>query len=859
MLKKKFAWEGNPLFLVDGSSYIYRAFYAYRNLTRSDGFPTNVIYIVLRLILKILKEEKPRYLGFFVDGPKPTFRKEIWAEYKANRLKMPEDLAKQIPSLLQGLKLLGVYSLITEGIEADDCIASLAARFKDEFPIVIVGSDKDLNQLLSPGVFIWDPGGKEEKFLSVEDFVQKWHFAPRSWPDFQALVGDSSDNIPGVPGIGPKTAQNILKQFATLEELEQNLDKLKGKARKVIEECFPKVYQYRELTRLRQDCCQEIDLKTLTLGEPDWPAFKNFCKEYEFFSLLREIEELDSSKKRVEKGKAPNLPFFELEKKASTKVSRPQVQEKQLKNLEQICAIWKEGEKFFIGDGKLELEINEKLSGEFLDTRKEIYLSSLKDFYSQYSFPWIRENCFDLSLAAYLLDPEQRDYSLSTLLQGIAREVEHLVSPGEPLSRSILSLGKHLRAKLQAANLEELLLKLEQPLSVVLVNMEKRGILLDLEKFKLFLKEVKKELKDLTQEIYKLAGKEFNIRSSQQLAQVLFEELKLKSRKKTPTGQFSTAESALESLRHQHPIVELILRYRSLEKLRSTYLEPLPKKVDSKNRLHTTFNQLATATGRLSSSNPNLQNIPIKGEYGPRMRACFVAPENKFLLSADYSQIELRILAHFSQDPYLVQAFKEGQDIHTATACLILEKKPQEISADDRRKAKTINFGLLYGMGPLKLSRELNISLKEAKSFIELYFKKFAGVKRFYEQVETQAMEKGFVTTILGRRRFLPHIFSRNEQMVAQAKRMAINTVVQGSAADVIKKAMLLVEEDEVLKEIEARQILQVHDELVLEVPRPKIELAVQRIKEIMEGVYAFAVPLVVDVGFGHNWGEAHS
>ncbi|HKK33948.1 MAG TPA: DNA polymerase, partial [Desulfomicrobiaceae bacterium] len=417
----------------------------------------------------------------------------------------------------------------------------------------------------------------------------------------------------------------------------------------------------------------------------------------------------------------------------------------------------------------------------------------------------------------------------------------------------------YLESRLHGAGLLELMQDLELPLIPVLRDMERVGIRLDQDAFRIFLDNVQARLDECTATILEQAGQEFNIRSSQQLAEVLFSSLGLTSKRKTPGGAPSTASGVLEEMRDQHPIISEILEFRMLEKLRSTYLAPLPKLADSGGRIHTTFNQLATATGRLSSSRPNMQNIPIRGRFGPRMRSCFIADTGNVLVAADYSQIELRVLAHMSGDPNLLDAFQNNEDIHSRTAALLFDTEPDQVESEQRRKAKTINFGLLYGMGPQKLGRELSISLNQAKEFIRIYFSRLSRVREFYEQIEERAKENGAVTTVAGRRRLLPDINSRNANIAQQARRMAINTVVQGSAADIIKKAMLAVHGDERLRELGARLILQVHDELIIELPEANGPAAGARLAELMADVYELAVPLSVDWGVGKNWAKAHS
>ncbi len=854
-LKKRLNLTEEPVFLVDGSSFLYRAFYAYPDLKRADGFPTNAIYIVLRMLFKIIREEKPKFLGFFLDGRGPTFRHELFKPYKANRLKMPENLALQIEPLLQGVRTLGLMTKVPEGVEADDCIASLTHRFKQNCPIIIVGSDKDLWQLLDENVFVWDPGQKKEKLITLETFIAQQGLKPEQWADFQALVGDKVDNIPGVPGVGPKTALALLKEFHSLEDLQAGLNQLKPKMAEKLRPHLNDILTYRELTRLKMDCCEEIELDDLQCGQINTDLLTSFLNEYEFKSLLKEVP--GAMPKSLGPGAGSRENVIKLPISAST----PQPLDSSTTFHNQQVGLFFEQNRWFLGVGSKEWEFSES-AGPARQlvarlTGAQIFVPSLKELLlkDKIWFDLPTTSFFDLSLSAYLLNPEDRNYSWERLFRSLAGEIG--VSE-ESKGLATLKMGQVLKERIAQASLDKLMQELEIPLVPVLVKMEQRGIRIDLHAFKEFLIEVKDRLAELTEEIYSLAGRKFNIRSSQQLAEVLFYDLGLKSKKKTPKGAVSTSVAALESLVGQHPIIELILKYRTLEKLRSTYLEPLPQKVDENGRLHTHFNQLATATGRLSSSNPNLQNIPIRGEFGPRMRSCFVAAPGKLLVAADYSQIELRILAHMSEDETLLEAFELGQDIHSRTAALLFDKSVEDVTVDERRKAKTINFGLLYGMGPQKLGRELSISLNQAKEFIQIYFSKLKKVKEFYAYIQEEAQKKGYVTTIAGRRRLLPGINSRNAHVVAQARRMAINTVVQGSAADIIKKAMILADRDDLLQKFKAHLILQVHDELILEVEKDYARDAGQRLSAIMSGVYTLKVPLVVDWGVGENWGKAH-
>jgi DNA polymerase-1 len=843
-LRETFNWSEPPLFLIDGTSFIYRAFYAYPDLSRSDGFQTNALFIVLRLLLRIKREEDLRFGCFIVDGRGPTFRHELLPSYKEQRLKMPEGLFKQIEPLLQAASLLGIPRYTTQESEADDCIASLAAQFKESAPVVIVGSDKDLRQCLDRNVVLWDPGQKTQKLTTVDGFQESEGLSPEQWPDFQALVGDKSDNIPGVPGIGPKTAKKLLGRFPSLDALKAGFDRLSAKEQEKLAPHLDDVFLYRRLTSLRTDLSQVGHLSELRCDPTDWAGLKSFLETYEFKSLLKELDLSDQP--AVEN--APRSQSFQARNQAL-----PDLQGLEL-------GLVPAGDGQFLLASEQEEYLVQGSPDQLLaalDQAATLIVPSYKDFlqiserFEELPLP----RFFDLSLAAYLLNPEERDYSWPRLLQTYLSQV-HVHHDNEGLAA--LHIGRLLRPRLEEAGLMELKYSVEMPLIPVLRRMEKRGLGIDLQAFDHFLQDVQNDIDRLSRTIFERAGREFNLRSPQQLAEVLFDDLGLRAGRKTPGGVPSTASAVLEGLQSQHPIIEDILAFRSLEKLRSTYLDPLPRQVWDDGRLHTHFNHLATATGRLSSSRPNLQNIPIRGSFGPRMRSCFVADSGCELIAADYSQIELRILAHLSGDEDLCEAFSRGEDIHTRTASILFDKSAGAVSSDERRKAKTINFGLLYGMGPQKLAREMGIGLKEAKSFIDIYFSRLSGVRQFFEQIEATARHQGFVTTLAGRRRLLPDIASRNTNLAEQSRRMAINTVVQGSAADIIKMAMVAVDTDQLLGQLQSRLILQVHDELLLESPRENVRRAGERSAELMSSVRQLIVPLTVEWGFGKNWSEAH-
>jgi DNA polymerase I len=877
-LKDKLGFTGEPLYLIDGSSFLYRGFYAFPDLRRSDGLPTNAVFIVMRILLRLLREEKPRYAGFFLDGPGKNHRHELFPDYKANREAMPEPLAAQIEPLKQGAALFGFPPIVLQGAEADDGIASLANRFKERMPVVIVGSDKDLRQCLSDNVVLWDPGGKQDKLVTLSDFTGEYGIAPSSWPDLQALVGDASDNIPGIAGIGPKSATALIRDWPDLESLKDHLGEVRPAWRDKIAPRIKDAFTYRELTRLKTGLLGDMSLEALTITPARKKDILGFLTEFEFRSLARELAAVpepaapgppaaakpaaaEAKKPAVEQlslfaaPKAPGLsaaPSAPLPPRLAGVTALPDLSGASvgLVDLGEDLELAAHGKAYRLAAGA-------DLAGA-LARAGRIYAPSYKDLLSRYpAFAGVpQEAWFDIGLAGYLLNPEDRNYAFERLLAGYGESLPAVFD--RPGAEAALALGQTLQARISQAGLAELLRGLEIPLIPVLVAMERAGIGLDAAQFETFLTEVSRDLERLTGEIHTLAGGEFNIRSSKQLGEVLYGKLGLKRQGKTPGGAVSTSVEALERLAGESPVVDRVLEFRKLEKLRSTYLDPLPKLAGADGRIHTTFNQLATATGRLSSSNPNLQNIPIRGPMGRRMRACFTAAPGCALAAADYSQIELRVLAHFSNDPTLVDAFERGLDIHAQTAALLCDKSPQDIGPDDRRLAKTINFGLLYGMGPQKLSRDLGIAMNKAKEFIAKYFERLGGLKAFYEDVLEKAGRAGYVTTLAGRRRFLPELHSQNNQLQSQAKRQAVNTVIQGSAADIIKMAMIAVAGDAELAGLEAQLILQVHDELVVEAPEKNAAEAGRRLAQIMGKIYSLRVPLAVDTGVGHTWAAAH-
>lgn len=919
-----------PIFLMDGSAYIYRGFFANRSLQRSDGFPTGALVVVTRILLRILRHEHPRWFAFIEDGKGKNFRHSIYSAYKANREAMPEELVCQLEPIQKMVQALGVRLEISHGCEADDCIASLAERFCKEHPVVIISADKDLKQCLGPNVTMWDPGAKQERLLTEELFTAETSVSPILWADMQAVIGDPVDNIPGVPGIGPKTASQIFSICPGLEAIKEHFALLSPKIQKKLKPYLVDIFTWRKLTTLSRTECRDVTLDDLAVAPVHAAEARGIAREYELISLLRDIDglcshslipQIGTTRRSVEPAQenrrlalvnsseeqgadtnemmdVVNIQSDSIEKSLhrtvvpvsllDTVCPLPLHQLGELSELPDckggnLAVIWPgesktsafcalrlaqyegkgpQGNVEFSWQGQGAVLANWAAGAEMLIVADSKSLLGMGSCWKEEIEKRASQGkgLFDLGLAAYLFNPEEGDYSWSRLAS-VARFSDPKGACASPGALA-LGLADRNRARLDRDGLSSLYFKLELPLVPVLAGMENDGIAIDMHAFKIFLNEVQIELSSLTETVFKQAGGPFNIRSSQQLGELLFTKLGLPQGRKTKGGQASTSQEALEKLAGSHSVVDAILRYRKLEKMRSTYLEPLPQLTDTAGRLHTTFNQEATATGRLSSSNPNLQNIPVRGPLGKRMRSCFVAREGALLVSCDYSQIELRVLAHMSQEKALLKAFHDGEDIHARTAALIYEVDKEDVTAEQRRNAKTINFGLIYGMGAQKLAREIGLSTTEAKLFIARYFERFSGLKAFYERVERLARSAGFVTTLGGRRRPLPGIVSNNGQISALARRQAVNTVIQGSAADIIKMAMLAVWRDTLLRQWQARMVLQIHDELVLEVPKDKALDTGARVSKLMECVKpagsSFTVPLLVDWGAGQDWGTAH-
>ncbi len=878
------------LFLIDGSSYLYRAYFAIRQpLTTHKGLPTKAILGVTNMLWKVLREKDPKYVAMIWDAKGPTFRHDLYPEYKANRPEMPDDLSIQIPYVRKVVDALGIAQLEKEGYEADDIIATLVTRLKDQ-NILIVSGDKDLLQLVSPMVTIWDPM-KDER-IDLDTFKERFHIAPEKLLDVMALSGDTSDNIPGVPGIGPKTALKLIQKYGSLEALFEHVDEIKGKTGERIRENMDRIQLWKRLVSLSRQVEVPSDINQFVRRPPDQRLLRNIFQELEFTRFLKEmlpektisfedyelVQSKESLSRWAEKIKKNGEVVIDTETTSEFAMRARLVGISLCVTPPHACYI-PVGHQ--TNEPQLSLEeVAQVLGGIFADPAIAKTGQNIK-----YDLIVLKKHALDLNgvsgdtmIASYLLNPTKRQHNLAQIAQEVLghkmisfKEVTANRSKANnfasvELARArdyscedvhVTSLVKEvLWQRLKESGLWELFHQVEVPLIDVLAKMEMHGILVDTNGLNQLSEEFSHSLNKLENEIYTVAGQHFNINSPKQLAEILFEKLKLPQIKKTKkkTG-YSTDMEVLSELSKQHVLPGLIVRYRNLAKLNSTYVDGLRRMVHPETgRIHTSFNQTVTATGRLSSSDPNLQNIPVRSKEGRRIRALFVAEEGKLLLSADYSQIDLRVLAHYSGDKTLIEAFKRGEDIHTRTAAEVFDTSQDLVTPDMRRAAKTVNFGIIYGMSAYGLAKELGIDRKEAKDFITRYFNRYPGVKRYMDEIVKSAREKGYVTTILGRRRYIPDLRSRTRAVREFAERTAINTPIQGSAADIIKLAMLRVDKNLTEMECDSALVLQVHDELVLEVRKDELEKVANMVKETMETVVELAVPLTVNIGWGKDW-----
>lgn len=926
----------NPLILVDGSSYLYRAYHAFPPLTNGSGEPTGAMYGVLNMLRSLLLQYRPSHVAVVFDAKGKTFRDELFAEYKSHRPPMPDDLRAQIEPLHQMVKAMGLPLLVVSGVEADDVIGTLAQEAEKAGHAVLISTgDKDMAQLVTPNITLINT--MNNAILGPQEVCEKYGVPPELIIDFLALMGDSSDNIPGVPGVGEKTAQALLQGLGGLDALFSNLDKISSLTFRGAKTMSAKLEQNKDvaylsykLATIKTDVELDVTCDELKVTAPDDDQLHQLFSRYEFKRWLADVEAgkwLEGKKERPT-GQSSNKVFVAAESAPAVEVTAVLSQEnyqtildekslsdwiERLKNAE-VFAFDTEtdgldtlssnliGFSFAVAPGEAAYL---PVAHDYLDAPAQLdrnwVLAQLKPLLEDENALKVGQNlkfdqsmlarydidlrgiAFDTMLESYVLDSVAGRHDMDSLAERYLNHktitFEEIAGKGKnqltfnqialeqagPYAAEdadvTLQLHFVLWPKLQQSEgLKRVFQEIEMPLLPILSRIERTGVLIDQNILAAHSKELTIRLDELEKQAHELAEEPFNLASPKQLQAILYEKQKLPILKKTPGGAASTNEEVLAELALDYPLPKVILEYRGLAKLKSTYTDKLPLMINPvSGRVHTSYHQAVTATGRLSSRDPNLQNIPVRNEEGRRIRQAFIAPKGYRIMAADYSQIELRIMAHLSQDQGLLTAFAAGKDIHRATAAEVFGLPLDKVTNDQRRSAKAINFGLIYGMSAFGLARQLNIPRGEAQRYMDLYFERYPGVLEYMERTRQQAAEQGYVTTLDGRRLYLPDIHSRNATRRKAAEREAINAPMQGTAADIIKRAMIAVDawlqqEPEPL----VRVIMQVHDELVFEVHESVLECAEQKIRELMEQSMQLAVPLKVDVGVGDNWDQAH-
>lgn len=873
------------LYLIDGNSYVYRAFYAIRGLQNSRGFPTNAIYGFTNMLLKIFREKKPDGLAIIFDSPVPTERHRLFEAYKAKRPETPGDLLRQLPYIRKVIEAFNIKVFEIPGYEADDILCTIAKKASERgIDVFIVTADKDMLQIVNQRINIYDP--MKDKILDSQSVIERFGVTPDRIPELMALAGDPVDNIPGVKGIGEKTALELLKEFGSLDELLEHPERIKReRLRNLIMENIDTIKLSRALAIIKADVPLSFERAEFEVREPNWHELLSLFREFEFVSLMRLIP---TTEVKREYGTITRIDHLielidNIEKPFALDIEttgRDPLKD----DIVGIALCADKGRAFYIpfSHGGLQDQI-----------KKEEGLNLLKDLLENKDIPKIGHNLkFDISflkkrginvsgllydtmIASYLLNPNRPNHNLEEVAFGYLSyrkktfpevlgkrssfaevPIDEATSYASEDAALAYELKEILFQGLKEEGLDDVYRDIEMPLINVLIDMEMEGFMIDSNKLREMSKEIEREIESIQRRIYFLAGEEFNINSPKQLSRVLFHSLGLKPGKKTKTG-FSTELSVLEDLAEFHELPREILNYRSLSKLKSTYTDILPNLVNPlTGRVHTSFNQTVTATGRLSSSEPNLQNIPVKGEWGRRIREAFISKPGNLILSADYSQIELRILAHLSNDKGLIDAFLKGIDIHSRTASELFNVEIESVTQDMRRVAKTVNFGVIYGISPFGLSEALNISREEARQYIDGYFERHRGVKDYIERSLKEAYERGYVKTMFGRKRPIPELKTKTTRQLGE--RLAINSPIQGTAADIIKLAMINIQRVIKEKRLGTKMILQVHDELVFEVPEEEVSVATDIVKDKMERVVTLSVPLKVEIGIGRNWSDAH-
>ena len=902
----------SPFVLVDGSSYLFRAYHAMPDMSNSKREPTGTIYGVINMMRRLLKDYDPEYLAVVFDAKGKTFRNDMYKEYKANRPPMPDDLRDQIEPIHNIIKAMGLPLICVPGVEADDVIGTLSEQATAlGIDTLISTGDKDMAQLVNEHVSLVNTMTGVD--MDVEGVKEKFGVPPERIIDYLALIGDTADNIPGVPKVGPKTAVKWLGLYDSIDGVIKNAEEIKGKVGENLREFMDKLPLSRDLVTIKCDVELDENPETLKRQEPNYAKLSELYGHYEFKTWLAEANAGTSPTGGNSNTKKSIVEAKEITAKYETIFTDKEL-DKWLKKLKKadcfsfdlettslaymqaeivgLSFSTKEGEAAYVPVGHDYLNAPKQLD------RAEV-LEKIKPLLEDEKICKLGQNLkydmnvlgnydihmqgiqHDTMLASYVLDSTLRHgmddmavryLSYSTIhYEDVAGkgakqitfnqvEVEAAAPYAAEDADITLRLHNILWPQLEEVEtLKHIYKDIELPLLPVLSRMERNGVLLDVKMLEKQSKQITKRLAELEQDIYKEAGQEFNIGSPKQLQVILFEKLELPIISKTPKGQPSTAESVLVELAHEYPLPKLILEYRSLSKLKSTYTDKLPLQVaESTGRVHTSYQQAVAATGRLSSTDPNLQNIPVRTEEGRRIRQAFIAAPGYKMVAADYSQIELRIMAHLSGDKGLLDAFSKGLDVHSATAAEVFGVSLDEVTKDQRRSAKAINFGLIYGMSAFGLAKQLDITRPEAQEYVELYFKRYPGVKEYMEQTKEKAKEDGYVETVFGRRLYLHEINAKNGMRRQYAERTAINAPMQGTAADIIKRAMIELDKEIQGGAFDMRMIMQVHDELIFEIKESQVEDALKLIIEKMESAAELSVPLVVDTGVGINWDEAH-
>lgn len=861
------------LYLLDGQGLLYRAYHALPYLSTSSGFPTNAIYGFASMLLRLVSDRSIDYAVAAFDMPIPTLRHKKYEAYKAGRPPMPNDLSIQIPYIKDIAEAFGMAIKELPGYEADDIIATLALQGKERnWNVYILSGDLDCLQIVGDRIRLLIPrvGITDLQEIDEEAVIKRFGVPPSKIPDLKSLTGDTSDNLPGIPGIGPKKASQLLEKFSSIEELFERIDELNEQIRKTLKPYEEMVKLNKSLAQLQKDL--PISLDDIPPFKPDWVRLRKIFQQLEMKNLLNRLPPLEGLFFQTEEPVERKTEIIKETRETKIYQEACDKLSELLQRTPQEIALHSSEGKLYIATKTGEIfsfsiYSNKDLFGYGYDT-----IAKLKPILENNQIPKVGHNLkqlslvlikekdiylqgieFDTMLASYLLNPLRGSYELKDIYNEYFKQ--NFTNDPYVQTLEMFNLKETLRENLESEGLKMVFYEIEMPLLLVLLDMELAGIKIDLELMKKLSLEIMEQMREVEREIYKLAGVEFNIASPKQLREVLADRLKLPLGKKKKTG-LSTDAEVLESLAPNYEIARKILEWRELSKSKGTYIDVLPKLVDRNGRVHTSFNQCVTATGRLSSSEPNLQNIPIRGEWAKKIREAFVAEDNHLFVCADYSQIELRILAHISGDEALREAFLKGEDVHALTASSVFGVPLNEVTEDLRRKGKTVNFGIVYGISEFGLAKELGITEEQARDYIEQYFQKFPKVREYIELTIEEATKNGYVRTLFGRKRPLPELLSSNKIRREFGKRAAINAPIQGTAADLIKLAMIRIHKKFKEKNLPAKILLQVHDELLIEARKDAIEEAKTIVKEEMENVYPLSVPLVVKIGQGVNWGE---